>query len=158
MTTLFADEKHQGARAKEPGTRVFSPPPAAARPGAVLAAGLFDFLALFAVLTIALVGIVMMGVGVGSRLGPPMVLFVGVFSFVYYVLPLAFWSRTPGMSWAGIVARNEGDQPLTFGQTALRWFGAVLTATLLGLPLLLALSGRSLSDRISGSRSFSSAP
>lgn len=126
----------------------------AASPGPLLAAGFFDFLALLAVLTIALVGAVTMGVGLNAALLAPLLLFAAIFSFLYYVLPLAFWGRTPGMSWAQLVARDDGNQPLTFGQTALRWVGAVVTAALLGVPLLLALSGRSLADRLSGTRSY----
>jgi hypothetical protein len=80
--------------------------------------------------------------------------FLAVFSFLYTVIPLAFWGRTLGMMPAGLVASggDEGEVPLTFGQTALRWLGGVLTVTLLGLPTLLALlGGRSFTDRLSGS-------
>ena len=72
-------------------------------------------------------------------------------SFLYWVVPLAFWGRTPGMAWVGHTARAQNDQPLTFGQTFLRWVGAIGTLALAGLPLLLALTGRSLSDRLSDS-------
>ncbi len=75
-----------------------------------------------------------------------------VFSFLYWVLPLAFWGQTPGMAWVGHTARSASGEPLTFGQTFRRWLGAILTLTFAGLPLLLALSGRSLTDRISDSR------
>lgn len=76
------------------------------------------------------------------------------FSFLYSVVSLAFWGRTPGMTAAGVVARGPGDAPLTFGQTGLRWLAGVLTAVLLGLPLLVAITGRSLADRLSGSATF----
>lgn len=83
--------------------------------------------------------------------------FVAVFSFLYTVIPLAFWGRTLGMTRVGLVA-SGGDEPqgaLTFGQTALRWSGGLLTVALLGLPSLLALlGGRSLTDRLSGSRTW----
>lgn len=83
--------------------------------------------------------------------------FVAVFSFLYTVIPLAFWGRTLGMTRAGLVA-SGGDREqsaLTFGQTALRWLGELLTLALLGLPTLLALlGGRSLTDRLSGSRTW----
>jgi hypothetical protein len=44
-------------------------------------------------------------------------------------------------------------KPLAFDQTARRWIGGILTLLLLGLPLLLAFGGRSLSDLLSGSES-----
>ena len=75
-----------------------------------------------------------------------------VFSFLYWVVPLAFWGQTPGMAWVGHTARTLSDEPLTFAQTFLRWVGALLTLALAGLPLLLALTGRSLTDRISDSK------
>jgi hypothetical protein len=59
------------------------------------------------------------------------------------------------MAWAGLVARSAGDANLSFGQTARRWLGAVLTAALLGLPALPAAGGkRSLADRLSDSDTF----
>ncbi len=75
-----------------------------------------------------------------------------VFSFLYWVVPLAFWGQTPGMAWIGHVARSLSDEPLTFGQTFLRWLGALITLALAGLPILLALGGRSLTDRLSDSK------
>lgn len=78
--------------------------------------------------------------------------FLLLFSLLYTGVPLAFWGQTPGMMRVGHVARTGPGEPLTFGQTALRWLGALLTLALAGLPLLLALAGsRSLADRVSGS-------
>ena len=94
------------------------------------------------------------GVRIGVAELPAMGVFLLAFSFLYSVVSLAFWGRTPGMAAAGVVSRGAGGQPLTFGQTGLRWVGAVLTALLLGLPLLVALTGRSLADRLSGSQTF----
>jgi uncharacterized RDD family membrane protein YckC len=88
-------------------------------------------------------------IGVG-QLGP-LALFLLAWSFVYFVVPLAFWGATPGMSWAGVVARTSPSEPLSFGQAALRWLGTWLTWATLGLGGLLALTGRSLADRVSGS-------
>ncbi len=79
-----------------------------------------------------------------------------VFSFPYWTVPLAFWGQTPGMTWVGHTARSTSGEPLSFGQAFMRWFGAILTLALAGLPLLLALTGRSLTDRISGSRTIAS--
>jgi uncharacterized RDD family membrane protein YckC len=74
------------------------------------------------------------------------------------VVPLAFWGGTPGMIWCGLVARNAVSEPLSFGQSVLRWLGAWLTWALAGLPGLLALGGRSLSDLLSGSATYDESP
>ncbi len=85
----------------------------------------------------------------------PFLIFGLLFSFLYSVFSLAFWGQTPGMIWAGHLARSVTNEPLTFGQTFLRWLGGLLTLILLGLPLLLAVAGgRSLSDRISDSKTL----
>jgi hypothetical protein len=60
------------------------------------------------------------------------------------------------MAWAGLDARSRDGQALAFDQTARRWIGGILTILLLGLPILLALGGRSLSDLVSGSETLSS--
>lgn len=93
-----------------------------------------------------------MGVPVALADGLPFVLFGLIFSFLYWFIPLAFWGQTPGMAWVGNSAVNLDDEPLSFGQTLLRWCGALLTLALAGLPLLLACGGRSLSDRLSDSK------
>ncbi|MDA8017783.1 MAG: RDD family protein [Thermoanaerobaculia bacterium] len=83
---------------------------------------------------------------------PAFLLFLLLFSLLYAGVPLAFWGQTPGMMRVGHVARTGSGEPLTFGQTALRWLGALTTVLLAGLPLILALgSSRSLADRLSGS-------
>ena len=57
------------------------------------------------------------------------------------------------------MARTDETEPLSFGQTAMRWLGHWLTWALLGLPALLARSAaRSLADRISGSATYELAP
>jgi uncharacterized RDD family membrane protein YckC len=104
-------------------------------------------------------------VALGARLlghqGPwnwlPFGLFLVVFSFLYAVVPLAFWGQTPGMAWRGLVARSLDGDALSFGQTFRRWLGGMATVLLGGLPTLLALAtsgggGRSLADLVSGSR------
>jgi len=93
-----------------------------------------------------------MGVSVQLADGLPFALFGLIFSFLYWFIPLAFWGQTPGMAWVGSSAVSLSDEPLTFSQTLLRWCGALLTVALAGLPLLLALGGRSLSDRLSESK------
>lgn len=113
-------------------------------------AGLAD-LAVHAALAIALLfGARLLGVRAGLGDWLPLTLFLLVFSFFYTVLPLAFWGQTPGMAWAGVVARASTGESLTFPQTALRWIGGIVTVALLGLPVLLAVGGRrSLTDRVS---------
>lgn len=97
------------------------------------------------------IGTVLLGARLDAADLPALAVYLLAFSFLYAVVSLAFWGRTPGMTAAGVVARGAGDAPLTFGQTGLRWLAGVLTAALLGLPLLVALTGRSLADRLSGS-------
>ncbi len=135
-------------RAGDPGP---ASPPSPPRLASRAAAGALDLGLNLAVLVVALVGARMLGVEPRLSLWPAIAVFLAVFSFLYISLPLAFWGQTPGMARARLAARNEGDQPLTFGQTALRWLGAALTVLALGLPLLLALGGGSLADRLSGS-------
>jgi uncharacterized RDD family membrane protein YckC len=105
-----------------------------------------------------LVGCRFMGVRPVLSDWPAVALFLLSFSFLYTVVPLAFWGHTPGMAWAGLDARSRDGEPLAFDQTARRWIGGILTLFLLGLPLLLAFGGRSLSDLLSGSETLSSRP
>lgn len=120
-----------------------------------LLAGLAD-LAIHAALAIALLfGARLLGAPAGLEDWAPLLLFLAVFSFLYSVLPLAFWGQTPGMAWAGVVSRDAEGEGLTLGQTVRRWLGGMATVALLGLPMLLALrDGRTLADRVSDSRTF----
>jgi uncharacterized RDD family membrane protein YckC len=120
-----------------------------------LAGGAADLLVHAAVLMIALIGSRMLGVRPTLADAPALGLFLLAFSFLYTIVPLAFWGHTLGMAWAGLVAQNRDGEPLTFDQTARRWLGAVLTLAAAGLPLLIALSGRSLADLLSGSVTWS---
>lgn len=117
------------------------------------AAGLIDF-GVVAVLMIGIwLGLGALGIESGSRMLLPMALFSLSFSFLYFVFPLAFWGRTPGMAKMGIAARCLNGQTLTFSQSVRRWLGAVLTVLCFGLPLLLIpATGQSLGDRLSRSR------
>lgn len=81
-----------------------------------------------------------------------------LFSFLYYVVPMAFWGRTPGMALLRLTARSLDGGPLSFGQALQRWLSTLATVALAGLPGLLALSGRSATDRLSHSSTFWSAP
>jgi len=140
---------------------VSSERPAALAPVAPLApisrrlrAALGDLAILLSVGAAAAVGATLLGATLGLDSLPALVVFLLSFSFLYSVVSLAFWGQTPGMAWCGLVARSEVTEPLSFGQTALRWLGQWLTWILLGLPGLLALSGRSLADRLSGSCTY----
>ena len=122
-----------------------------------LLGGLADLVIHLAVLGTVVLAVHGMGVPLTLEDWPAFAGFGLVFSFLYSVIPLAFWGKTPGMAWVGHSARSLGDESLTFGQTALRWTGAILTVGLAGLPLLLALGGgRSLSDRLSDSKTVQS--
>lgn len=126
-----------------------------------LTAALLDGGVLLSVSAIAIVGSFLLGVRWQLDDLPPLVLFLAVFSLLYSAVPLAFWGRTPGMALVGLIARGDDGGPLTFGQTAMRWIGGLVTLLLAGLPLLLAtspLGGRSLADRLSGSRCWLEPP
>lgn len=122
--------------------------------GSRFAAGLADLVVHAAVAVAALLGTRWLGVRPALSEWPALAVFLLSFSFLYTVLPLAFWGYTLGMAWAGIAARNRDGEPLTFGQTARRWLGGLLTALTLGLPLLASGSRRSLTDVLSGSATY----
>lgn len=115
------------------------------------AAGLTDLGFCAAVMVMLLVALLAQGVRLDVSDWPGGAVFLLSFSFLYAVLPLAFWGRTPGMALVGLRASSTDGRPLSFRQAVLKWLGSVLTVALAGLPLLLALSGRSLSDLLSGS-------
>lgn len=116
-----------------------------------LAAGAADLLMHGAVIILLLIGTRSLGVRPTLDDAPAFAIFLLVFSFLYTVVPLAFWGHTLGMAWVGLTSLNRDGEPLTFDQTARRWFGGVLTVATAGLPLLAALRGRSLADLLSGS-------
>lgn len=117
-------------------------------------AGLADLGINLLMLAIAALGCHLVGVRLTLDLWPPFLGLSLVLSFLYWIIPLAFWGQTPGMAWLGNIARSFDDEPLSFGQALLRWLGAWITAGLVGLPQLLALGGRSLSDRLSDSKTL----
>lgn len=137
-----------------------SPPPAVRRSAAGPASlagrflgGLADLAVHLAVAFVLLFGARLLGVDASFDDWPALAVFVAVFSFLYTVIAIAFWGRTPGMTWASLVTRTPEGAHLTFPQAARRWLGGVATVCLLGLPALLAAGGdkRSLADRLSGS-------
>ena len=86
--------------------------------GKRLAAGLADLVVHAAIAVLALLGCRGLGVRPDLREVPAFAAFLLSFSFLYTVLPLAFWGHTPGMAWAGITSR--GIPPITPPRTASR--------------------------------------
>jgi uncharacterized RDD family membrane protein YckC len=135
--------------------------PVQARPASELAgrgrrftAGAADLLVHAAVGVLALAGTLWLGVHPRIQQWPAFAVFLLSFSFLYTVLPFAFWGHTLGMAWARITSRNRDGEPLTFDQTARRWLGGIVTTATLGLPLLVTGDRRSLTDVISGSATY----
>lgn len=84
----------------------------------------------------------------------PFGFFALLWSCAFTAIPLAFFRRTAGMAVVGLRASSLDRSPLSFGQAFRRWLGGLLTVLLAGLPGLLATRGRSLADRLSGSRTL----
>ena len=149
--TLPAEEEVDATPARRRRWVRHETPRATLRPR--LVAGLTDVGVCAGVLVVLLVALLAQGIRPGLADWPAGAVFLLSFSFLYSVLPLAFWGRTPGMTLAALRATGRDGGPLTFRQAALRWLASVLTVALAGVPLLLAVGGRrSLSDLISGSR------
>ncbi len=91
------------------------------------------------------------------RFPPAALLGLGAFlllaALVLLVLVPFVWGATPGMALADLrVSASDGGSP-TLAAAFLRFFGAVLTGALAGVPLLVAAfdrKGRTLSDLLSG--------
>jgi len=151
-----ADDAHEADDAEEDGEAEEAEVSSSSGTGvgSRLAAGAADLLVHAAMAVLLLVGTRMLGVHPVLADWPALGIFLLAFSFLYMVVPLAFWGHTLGMAWAGLVARNQDGEPLTFDQTARRWLGGLLTLALLGLPLLLTGMRRSLTDRLSGSATY----
>ena len=91
-----------------------------------------DLAILLAAGAVAAVGATLLGAHLGVESLPALIVFLLSFSFLYCVVSLAFWGQTPGMAWSGLVARSEETEPLSFGQTALRWLGHWLKSGMCG--------------------------
>ena len=122
--------------------------------GSRLAAGFIDLLVHVAVTGILIGGSALLEAPIGWRHAVPLAVVLAIFSFVYHVVPLAFWGGTPGMAIAGLRARTLDDEPLSLPQATRHWLALLLTAATAGLGVLLALGGRSLADRLSGSQTL----
>jgi uncharacterized RDD family membrane protein YckC len=85
---------------------------------------------------------------------PGFALFLLAFSFLYVVVSLAFWGHTLGMVWAGLTARSQDGEALSFDQAVRRWLGGIVTSALAGIPLLLSWNGRTVSDLLSSSETI----
>ena len=114
--------------------------------------GLVDTAVLGAVLLVVGGGARGLGVAMGFGDLPAILVFLLLFSVFYTVISLAFWGHTPGMATQALRARSLDDEPVSFGQALRRWLGAVVVALFCGLPLWLQKDGRSLSDRVSFTR------
>ena len=118
-----------------------------------IVAGLADLAVNLAVVALGAIAVWQLGIPVRWSGWPGYLGFAFSFSFLYTSMPLAFWGQTPGMAISGLRAA-DGERQLSFGQTALRWAAAALTLGSLGLPWLLAGSGRPLADRLSRSQTL----
>lgn len=156
-------EATQPRRAPEPDRETEAQDLADAEPASLLKAtigdrffaGLADLFIHIAILGITALAVLLIGHNLTLKDLAPFAVFGLLFSFLYCVFSLAFWGQTPGMAWAGHLARSVTGEPLTFGQTVLRWMGGLFTLLLAGLPLLLVWAGgRSLSDRLSDSKTL----
>jgi uncharacterized RDD family membrane protein YckC len=145
---------HPVAPLEDPQDELAAAPDGRPGPGSRFAAAGADLLVHAAIGVAALVGTRLMGVRPALSDWPAVLLFLASFSFLYSIVPLAFWGHTLGMAWAGLTSHNRDGEPLTFDQTVRRWLGGLLTAALLGLPLLLTGRRRSLADLVSGSETF----
>lgn len=116
-------------------------------------AGLFDLAVQTSAFAVLLLAALFSGAGLQLSDWPGYLLAMTSFSFMYTVFSLIFWSRTPGMARARLVARSGVSASISTGQAVLRWLGGLATFALLGLPTLLALRGEgSLTDQLSHTR------
>lgn len=144
-----AQAQHQPVVEPLPESSPATPTPPSGPASAVnrLAAGSADLIVHLALAAVLAGGSALLGIEVGLRHALPLAIAVGAFSFVYHVVPLAFWGRTPGMAIVGLRARTADDEPLSMPQAIRRWVGGVLSLATLGLGTLAGLT-----DRLSGSK------
>lgn len=82
--------------------------------------------------------------------------FILLLSFHYFVVSWAVWGRTVGGSIFDTRVASEDGSPIDFKSSARRWGWMLASIATCGLGFLIALlpGGRSLSDRMSQSRSL----
>ncbi|MFQ5525751.1 MAG: RDD family protein [Thermoanaerobaculia bacterium] len=131
------------------------PDPHRALYGQRWAAGILDLAAHVTVLAAAVAGSWLLGAQLGSSSFLPLAIFTAAFSFVYHVVPLTFWGRTPGMAATGLNARASDGGPLTISQSVQRWLGSIFNVASLGSAFLVSRK-RSLADLFSRSTVTSS--
>jgi uncharacterized RDD family membrane protein YckC len=122
--------------------------------GPRLAAGIIDGVVHLALVGVLIGGSAMLGVSLALHHWPAVAFVTLLFSFLYHVVPLAFWGHTPGMAVAGLRSRTLDDRPLSMPQATRRWLALLLTVATAGLGVLLAVGGRSLADRLSESQTL----
>lgn len=78
----------------------------------------------------------------------------GIFGIAYYVYYWGIRGATPGKRLLGLTVQGEdGSQPIGATRAAVRLFGYLVSAALLGAGfIMVALGGRALHDRIAGTR------
>lgn len=122
--------------------------------GTRLAAGIIDLIVHVAVAGALAGGSALLDAPIGMAQLAPLSFVILLFSFLYHVVPLAFWGHTPGMTVVGLRARTLDDHPLSLPQATRHWLALLLTMATGGLGVLLALGGRSLADRLSGAQTL----
>ena len=155
QTALFAGEEEE---APDPSTagevhRSLREPVIAALAPRLLSGGA-DLLIHAGVLAGVSLGLSEMAVQPQLDHWPALAALLLAFSFLYTVVSLAFWGQTAGMAWFRLLSQDRLQRPLSFRQAALRWLGALVTLALVGLPILSAMRGISLSDWLSRSLTF----
>lgn len=140
--------------AEERAPAASEPRPVEAAVGPRFVATLLDLVAVLAALGFALVALRLLEVPADRRLLAPLGVFLASFSFLYQVVPLAFWGHTPGMAYARIHARAKNGEFMTIQQCILRWVGWILTLATGGLAGLVALAGVSFTDLVSRTRTY----
>ena len=138
----------------ERAERPAAPLPAIATLGQRILSGGADVLIHAGALATAALGLRLMNVEPRLAQWPSLLIFLLAFSFLYTVVSLAFWGQTAGMAWFGLAARESPLFPISFSQACTRWLGGWITVALVGLPLVLLVTGSSLSDRMSHSSTY----
>jgi uncharacterized RDD family membrane protein YckC len=156
-----------GAMARRRGDdHLTQPGPAVSEPagaGARLAAAALDLLLVAAVQALALAPAAFHWSArqPGSDLSFLGVLFVvggatlaGIFGIAYYVYYWGVRGATPGKRLLGLAVQGEdGSEPVGAARAAVRLFGYLVSAALLGAGfVMVAFGGRGLHDRIAGTR------